>query len=400
MDAEVGDILDRLERDGLADDTIVFFFSDHGSGMPRSKRWLYDTSLHVPLLVRFPPNYADLAPDQAGSANDRLVSFVDFAPTMLSLAGIEPPARLQGEAFLGAHQTEPRQFVFGFRDRMDERTDMLRAVRGERYKYIRNWRPWLPWFHEQQVSYMYQMPTMQVWQRLADAGELNDVQAVFMARQKPIEELYDTWNDPWEIHNLVSDAAHEVTLERLRTVADAWSLEIVDLGFLPEADLRARFGECPAYEAARIDLSSYPLERIQRVAWLAARHDPDAEALLSFVEDNDPAVRFWVACGLGQLETPRRDVLTSLRTLLADEAPSVRVAAAESLLRQNHVTVEVRTTLEATLADNNPWARLQTAEVVDRLRPSTWDIRELLRVAEDDSNEYVVRIVESARKKP
>src|SRR5262249_53999250 len=154
MDKQVAGILRQLEEDGLVEDTIVFFFSDHGAGMPRSKRWLYDSSLRVPLIIRFGRKFEHLAPDKPGTMTDRLVSFVDFGPTVLSLVGVKIPPHLQGQAFLGTQAAAPRQYVFGFRDRMDERYDMIRAVRDERYKYIRNYMPQLPYFHEQHISYM------------------------------------------------------------------------------------------------------------------------------------------------------------------------------------------------------------------------------------------------------
>lgn len=395
MDAEVGAVLDELAEDGLADDTIVMYFSDHGAGMPRSKRWLYDSSIHVPLLVRFGKNYANHAPHATGETTERLVSFVDFAPTALSLAGLAPPEMMQGEAFLGSHATEPRDYIYGFRDRMDERSDMLRAVRDERYKYIRNWRPYLPWFQEQHLSYMQLMPTMQVWQRMADAGELSGTTAIFMAPHKPVEELYDTWEDPWEVNNLANDPAQQATLQRLRQEAEAWSHEIIDLGFLPEADLRSRFGDRPPYDAVRTDPSSYPLDRILGVARQAAQLDPDADRLLQSIDDGDPAVRYWVALGLGSVREPSREVLAALKDLERDEAVTVRIAAAESLGRQGHGD-EVLDTLAGGLRDENPWARLQAAEVIDRLRPRTPAATKLLESARGDDNEYVVRIAKSA----
>src|SRR5262249_52087760 len=161
-----------------------------GAGMPRSKRWLYDSSTRVPLLIRFPEKWRHLAPGQPGSTSDRLVSFVDFGPTLLSLTGVPVPATMQGKPFLGAAGTKPREDVYGHRDGMDERYALPRSARDRRYNYIRNSRPDLPYFHEQHISYMYEMPTMRAWQRLADAGQLTGPAAVFMAKSKPTEELY------------------------------------------------------------------------------------------------------------------------------------------------------------------------------------------------------------------
>ena len=170
MDRQVGEILDQLADDGLADDTIVFFYSDHGMGMPRGKRCLHDSGLQVPLLVRFPERWAHLAPAPAGSAEDRLVSFVDFAPTVLSLCGSPAPAHLQGMAFLGPEAGTPREFVHGARDRVDEAFDVARSVRDGRWLYIRNFMPHLSWM--QPEGYSDASTFRQEFKRLAADGQL------------------------------------------------------------------------------------------------------------------------------------------------------------------------------------------------------------------------------------
>jgi uncharacterized sulfatase len=403
MDKQAGDILQQLETDGLAEDTIVFFFSDHGAGMPRSKRWLYDSSLRVPFIVRFPKKYEQLAPGKPGTATDRLVSFVDFAPTVLSLAGVQIPTHLQGKAFLGSQAAEPRQYVFGFRDRMDERYDMLRAVRDRRYKYIRNYMPHLPYFHHQHISYMYEMPTMQVWQRLADAGKLNRPQAVFMAMTKPMEELYDTEADPHEVTNLASSAEHQEILQRLRTVHRQWMKDILDLGLLPEADLRTRFGGQPEYEAVRRDSKAYPFDRIAIVADLANRMDPAVQpTLVELLKDADPAVRYWAAVGIGALVEATRggkppEDFAETPKALTDASSTVRVAAADALCRRGNYDTTLPV-LRQGLQDKNEWVRLAAANVLDRInghaRPALAEIEQ----ARKDSNQYVVRVAEHTLK--
>ncbi len=152
---------------------------------------------------------------------------------------------------------------------MDERTDMIRSVRDRRYKYIRNYHPELPWFHEQFIEYGYEMPTMRVWQQLADEGKLTGAPAVFMTHSKPMEELYDTESDPWEIHNLADSPDLRDILQHLRAEHRRWQQEILDLGLLPEADLRTRFGSEAPYEAVRRDRALYPFDRIAAAADLA-----------------------------------------------------------------------------------------------------------------------------------
>ncbi|MBI1900061.1 MAG: sulfatase-like hydrolase/transferase [Planctomycetia bacterium] len=410
MDKEVAGILKQLADDGLADETIVFFFSDHGAGLPRSKRWLYDSSLRVPLIIRFPEKYASLAPGKPGTTTDRLVSFVDFGPTVLSLCGVKAPAHMQGTAFLGEQSGAEREHIFGFRDRMDERIDMIRCVRDKRYKYIRNYLPHLPYFQHQHIGYMYEMPTMKAWQRLADAKQLAGPAATWMAMEKPAEELYDTAADPHEIHNLARSPERRDTLNRLRVAMSAWQAEIVDLGFLPEADLRARFAKSSEYDDAREEPRNYPRDKIAAAANLAS--DPAAppgtlDKLLSLAKDGDGAVRYWAAIGVAnqalQVDGPRtpdgprvaKDIEAALTGLLKDAAPWVQVAAADSLCRLSRYEAAVPV-LQSALSDANPWVRLQAINVLDRIDEKARPAEEAIVAALEDENEYVVRVARHA----
>lgn len=394
MDKQVGQVLKDLEADGLADDTIVFYFSDHGAGMPRSKRWLYDSSLRVPFIVRFPQKYAEAAPGKAGDTTDRMVSFVDFGPTALSLAGVKPPDVMQGKPFLGAHATAPRQYIQGFRDRMDERYDMIRAIRDHKYKYIRNYMPHVPWFHEQYISYLYEMPTMRVWQQLADQGKLTGAAAVFMAKSKPTEELYDTEADPHEVKNLVGSKEHQEILARLRKAHRDWMKDIMDLGLLPESDLRTRFGGKPEYEAVRREPALYPFDRIAAAADLAGERDPSAQPkLIALLADDDPAVRYWAVVGLGALGAEGKTSIESLRKSLKDRSATVRSAAADALCRIGNVDDGLPVLIE-TAQDENPWVRLFAVNALDRLGERASSARDVLVKARDDKNAYVVRVVE------
>lgn len=378
MDREVGRVLAELEADGLADNTIVVYFSDHGAGMPRSKRWLYDSSLRVPMIARFPERWKSLAPGAPGSTSDRLVTFVDFGPTMLSLAGVPVPAHMQGRPFLGA-AAPAREYVHGFRDRMDERTDLLRTVRDRKWRYIRNFRPDVTW--AQHIGYMYEMPTMKVWQRLHDEGKLDPVQDRFFSATKPVEELYDTEADPWEIKNLAADPAQRVTLERLRSELRRWMLEIRDLGLLPEADLRTRFGAESPHEAVRKNPASYPLERILDAA------DPAAAA--SFT-DPDPAVRYW-----GVIGARVRGTKEGLGALLSDPAPAVQLAAAETLARAGDYAAALPILVRG-LDHPVESVRLQAAQALDDLGSRHRPAWEAFRGRPKETSEYVKRLTEHA----
>jgi len=232
MDRQVAEILRQLDDDGLRENTIVIFWSDHGRGLPRYKRWVYDTGLHVPMIVRWP---GVLAPK---SVDDRLISFIDFAPTVLSLAGVPIPKHMQGRAFLGDQTGADREYIYAARDRMDETYDIIRAVRDVRYKYIRNYEPYKP--YAQTISYGEEMPTMQELRRLHAAGKLTGPQRLFFADTKPVEELYDTQTDPYEIRNLANDPSHSEALHRLRLAHELWRKETADVGLTPEAELWER----------------------------------------------------------------------------------------------------------------------------------------------------------------
>ncbi|MBL7645816.1 MAG: sulfatase-like hydrolase/transferase [Candidatus Hydrogenedentes bacterium] len=242
MDREVGEALAELEAAGLAEDTIIWFWGDHGRGLTRCKRWLYDSGTRVPLLVHVPEKYRAWvcpdAPDSLAPGNtDRLVSFIDFAPTILSIAGVALPGHFQGQAFLGKETAPPREYVFGARDRMDEAYDCIRTVRDKRFRYFRNYMPWLT--YAQRIEYMDQMPMAQDLRRLHGEGKLDAVQSLWFAGTKPEEELYDLDADPHEINNLAGDPAFEGELQRLRKVHLEWAHETKDLGYLPEPEMDA-----------------------------------------------------------------------------------------------------------------------------------------------------------------
>jgi len=232
VDEQVGNILSQLEEDGLLDETIVFFFSDHGDGLPRAKRWVYDSGLHVPLIIRWP----DLR--YGGEVDKDLVSFIDFAPSMLSLLDIPVPAYMQGQAFLGAQKAAPRSYIFAARDRMDPATDNMRAIRDKRYKYIKNYMPDRPYV--QFLPYRDRMGLMQELLRLDREGKLEGPQQLWFRKTKPEEELYDTWSDPHEINNLADDPAYRDTLLELRQVHEQWKEETRDWGLIPETELKKR----------------------------------------------------------------------------------------------------------------------------------------------------------------
>ena len=232
VDRKVGKVLDRLDEDGLRSSTIVFFFSDHGRGLTRAKRWIYDSGMRVPLIVRWPGRIAP------GSVRHDLVSFVDFAPTVLSLAGCKIPHLMDGQVFLGERRGPPREYVHAARDRMDETYDRIRAVRDTRFKYIRNFEPEKP--YAQVIRYAEQMPTLREMRRLHGEGRLRGAERLFFLPHKPSEELYDLLSDPHEVRNLADRPRYAETLARLRTELERWLDATGDQGDVPEHELDER----------------------------------------------------------------------------------------------------------------------------------------------------------------
>ena len=231
-DGTLGELLAQLEEDGLAENTVVFHWSDHGP-LPRGKRWPYDAGIRVPLIVRWPGGLP------AASVRGDLVSTIDLGPTVLSLAGVPIPRHLQGRAFLGPQAAPAREYVFASRDRHDTAYDMVRAARDRRFKYIRHYRPELPYLLW--ILYRNRHPIVQELWRLHAAGELDAVQSLLF-RPRPPEEFYDTEQDPHEVRNLAGDPGFAADLERLRAALDAWQDEAGDLGReMSEAEMVRRW---------------------------------------------------------------------------------------------------------------------------------------------------------------
>ncbi len=394
LDVWIGERLDELKSDGLLENTIVLFWSDHGAGLPRCKRWLYDSGTHVPVIAWASARWTDLAGITAGSVSDELVSSLDFAPSTLRLAGVAVPDYMQGQPFLGPDRPEPREFVFAARDRMDERYDMIRMARDKRFLYIRNYMPYKP--YNQYLDYAELSPVRQELRRLHKADALPAGAQWFGATRKPVEELYDTETDPHNLRNIAGQAEYAGVLARLRTAHDTWAVETRDLGLLPEPELN-RLGHV---HGTRYDIYT-ALEVESPGFWSALRDlaartgDPgagDEPALIEALKSPHPAMRRWAVEGIAQLKS-----LEPLRLAVADESTTVRVAAAAALARDDAARPDALHALEAALADKDEWIRVQAATALDELgelaRPSLDSLRKAL---DDRMNKYVVRIANHA----
>jgi uncharacterized sulfatase len=346
MDKQVGEILRDLEIDAVSENTIVFFFSDHGMGLPRFKRSLYDSGLRVPLLVRVPAPHQSMASLAPGGRSDQLVSFVDFAPTVLSLAGQSIPSSMQGHAFLGRGVrvegvppsnrgqdardtlTSPRQYIVGAASRVDEAYEMSRCVRDKRYKYIRNFLPHLAYV--QPSDYCDQAEIMQELRKVATEGGMAGMEKLFWEPTKPSEELYDTWVDPNEVRNLADSPEHQETLLQMRKRLRDWMLDTKDTGLLPEAEMHIRAAGSTPYEMTR-NPARFSASNVANTAELVGSGPQVLPAMVESLSDADSAVRYWAVIYLASLGAAAAPATEALRKALDDSCPDVRFAAADVL---------------------------------------------------------------------
>ena len=327
MDTLIGQSIAELKKDGLLEDTIIIHNSDHGGVMARSKRFLFESGIHCPLIVRIPEKYKHLYPAaKPGEKVYDIVSFIDMIPTWLSIAGAEIPDHMQGRIFLGEDKKE-RKFHFAYRDRMDERTDNQRAVHDGRFLYIKNYMPYVPW--GQELEYLYRQELMKAWKAHHLAGKTDEITGRFF-RTKPVEELYDTVNDPDCVRNLAMDPEQSGRIKEMRAQLSNWQQEIHDAGMIPETMryLRAKDNDLTLYEMVR-DPKLYDLPAYIEAADVALAADPaNAQTLRKLADSSDPGLRYWAAIGLLMLGDKASDVQGPMNRLLKDADGEVRAYAA------------------------------------------------------------------------
>lgn len=372
LDEEVGQLLRQLEEDGLADDTIVFFYSDHGSGLPRHKRLLHDSGMRVPLLVRFPEKYRALAPAGPGGTVDRLVTFVDFAPTVLSLAGVEVPGFIQGRAFLGGEVAAGPDYLYGFRDRVDEAYDCARSIRSKGYLYIRNFMPHLSWAQPSVYSDLGAIQREIAAHAAKHAETLTDAQRAYTAPTRPVEEFYDLEKDPENLVNLaVGDRTPEqqAALETHRAAFQQKRAELLDVAFLPEANIVDFMIEedRPIRDITTGMTDHRPdLERVWAAADLVGFGT--REELLALVHEGDAAVRFWAIIALRHAHPQDGDLLAELYDSMDDVNAAVRIEAAAWMAEASpdHRAEAIQVLGREVIADDW-WTALRACRAVELL---------------------------------
>ena len=366
MDARVGQILAGLENDGLADTTIVFYYADHGGVLPRDKRYLEDTGVRVPLIVRIPEKFHHLAPFQAGQRSAELVTFADLTPTLLSLAGIPVPDTMQGRPFLGAQRTPPPAdaMAFLYADRFDEIYRMRRGITDGKWKYIRNFTPHLPL--APYSFYQFGQPGWGAYRQAWQNGRLEGYHRAQWERPAISEQLYHLEADPWEIHNLAGDAAHADRLAAMRERLQATMRDHHDTGVVPEPLFATIAGEATLPE--RVRHPDFPLAEITGLAFTASQADPaNLPTLINAMESGHPAIRYWGALGIQILGKDAAPAAAALTARLEDAHAVVRITAAEALHASGNTETAEHHLLGALTHDLDPISTLHLLNALHHL---------------------------------
>lgn len=368
MDKEVGAILKELEASGEADNTIVFYFSDHGGVIARSKRYVYETGTRVPLIIRIPVRFKKLRPNtEAGSQVNSLVSFVDLAPTVLKIADIQVPDFMQGNTFLG-NPTSEQSYAFMFRGRMDERPDMSRAVRDSAFRYIRNYMPHR--IYGQHLAYLWKAKSTRSWEKEYKEGRCNEIQRKFW-ESKPIEELYHTASDPWEVNDLADNPDYKEVLERMRGANEEWMTDIRDAGLVPEMayDKVQQGGSLYDYmHSGKVDISEL------MKATKATMPNASLALLTQLINSPSAELRYWGALGLVIKGKDAAPYKKQLLKLLDDESSTVAVQAAEALYNIGFKE-KARKWLLKTIENGSEMERVYALNVLDYENDGTRAVR-------------------------
>ena len=387
MDAQVGEIITQLKDDGLYDNTIIFYYADHGTGMPRSKRAAYDSGLRIPLIIKAPPKWQEKLKLKPGSQCNDLVSFVDFAPTMLSILGIPIPDFMQGKAFLGADNTK-NKYVFGHSDRVDEAFELSRTVRGTRYRYVRNYLPQLPLI--QKNYYTDQSEVMQELYRLNALNPvLTDAQASMWQEKRLFEELYDTWEDPEETHNLIDEASLQEVLTEMRTAHIEWAERTYDSGLLPEG-LMHRIGDHPnIYQAIR-DSNFLPLKTLMNMYREVHKTTEAIPLIMKYTEHEHQLIRYWAISTLDYLGAEK----SIFEHNSLDRSIYVRLASLEALSNRGSLTEDQLALLFSIINGENKMDRLYASRILELNLPKLSYVPEQLDIymnancPEENNNNY------------
>lgn len=388
MDADIGQALADLEASGMAENTIVVHNSDHGGVIARSKRFLFNSGTHCPLIIRIPENFSHLRPGKPGTKVNDLVSFIDMPKTWLTICGAKTPAYMQGRVFLGDNKVS-RQHHVSFRGRMDERCDNVRAIRDREFLYIRNYMPYAPW--GQHLNYLWTMKATQAWEQHHKEGKTNAITGRFFGT-KPLAELYDTTQDPDNVRNLIDDPQHAETIARLSNALDEWQIQHFDSGLLPESEIVKRSEEAgkTIYELVR-DSKLYDVKGLQSASALALQADPNnLQQLYINLKSADSGIRYWSIVGCFHLQKQTTLDMDIVKSALSDESHHVRIMAAWILYRSGDKK-SAQDSWNELLTDSS-YASLKIFNIIDWIDDGTEPYTAAMTACKFSHEGYVARM--------
>lgn len=371
MDLEFKMFLKYMRENGLLENTIIIYTSDHGGVMARSKRFAMETGLKIPMFIWYPEKYRHLAPSEPGTVSDELVSLIDIAPTILDMAGTEIPDYMSGSSLLTPYTSED-DLVFGFRGRMDETTDMVRTIRQGNLRYSQVYYPHRP--DGQNIRYLWNASHLGAWQEAWESGRTTDTTSAFF-ETRAAEGLYDVENDPYQLNNLAGEPAYEDQLEKMRNKQLDYLKEIGDLGFIPEGILFERYRDDSVLYMHQYDKES--LDAIIESA-VSMTLSPSPDKVNSLVEQPEPAYRFWAAMGALNLARKGTDMSAPLNELASDDNGDVRATAAEGLYYAGRED-EARRILFDLLDSDNPYVLVRVMGTIDHLGLDVTEARDRLQ---------------------
>lgn len=407
MDSQTGELLKELEELGLADNTIVFFYSDHGGQLARSKRYIYNVGTQVPFILYLPEKWQHLAEKKPGTTDNRLISFVDLAQTILSITGCEIPQLMQGHVFLGSEKEEAPDYVHFYRDRMAERYDFSRAVTDGRYYFIRNFMPHRPRGRDSRYGFTVQA-NWRVWEEYFETGKCNEIQSQFFQPKYSIE-LFDTDSDPWHVLNIAKETEYQKIITQLSNELDKWMIETRDIGLIPEPMFYELVGEGNKYQTIYeyAQSNEYPVEKILSVAKNASLGDKNkTEDYKNYIIDRNPIIRFWGTYGAFLAGHVRPDIQSLLKGMINNDSFAAnRILAAQALAVCGDPEFAFKAIMNEAEQTRNTYVLLlalnafQYGSIDDRLTLEDWRRFEKKKFPENDADAklgYPQRIIADA----
>jgi len=378
MDSLVGEKLAELKAAGELENTIIFYYSDHGGVIARSKRFVYDTGTKIPFIVHVPDKFKHLVNTSMASRTDQMIDTVDLAPSLLHLAGIEKPVHMQGHNIFSAAIEHAKKYNYLYRGRMDERIDLVRALRDKKYKYIRNYMP-----HRstgQHLSYLWNAQSIRSWQQECLNKRCNKTQQQFWQLKAP-EELYDIESDPWEVNNLAKNPNYSTILSSMRETLKEKNRRYKDIGFIPEGELAKRTQDMTAYQLVR--QPSFPINQVIETAEIASLGEEKyIELMINRLTHQEAAVRYWAAVAFTVLKEQALPAKDLLLARLNDSSADVQIAAAEALSNLGYQKKSL-TILMKYIEHGSPMVQLHAANVLEVMGNKAKPVAKELRAIVD-----------------